>query len=125
MTQTPPNPATVFANRKIETQVVADLTPSDHVKIVRPGRITGHHDGVVKAKHLKPGQTVRAFLHGEARGGERTVGTVKRIEDGAFVEVEWSSGHPTATYKAAYRWYDEKLAGKTISKPALVDYQEV
>lgn len=121
---TNPNPLSVFG-QKVQTQVTADLTSAAPIKIVRPGRITDTHDGVIKAKHLKPGQTVRAFLHGEPRGGERTVGKVTRIDDGAFVEIEWASGQPTATYKAAYRWHDESLANTTVTKPALVDYQEI
>lgn len=119
-----PNPLSVFGAAP-RTQVAAVLDPAGTAKIVRPGLIPTEHDGVVKAKHLKDGQTVRAYLHGEPRGGERTVRTVNKIDDGAFVEIEWASGHPTATYKAAYRWHDAALAGTIINQPALVTYQEV
>lgn len=128
MTTTTPNPAQVFGSRKIEapqTAITAVVEPSDHSKLVRPGLVTSQHDGVVKAKQLKPGQKVRAFLQGAPRGAERVVGKVTRLGDGAMVQIEWASGQPTSEYKAAYRWHDASLEGSPISKPALVAYQEV
>lgn len=128
MTTTPvPNPLAVFGNRKTEAQtsLTAVVEPTGPSKIVRPGVVATEHDGVVKAKHLKSGQKVRAYLQGAPRGGERVVGTVTRLGDGAMVRIEWASGQPTSEYKAAYRWHDASLEGQSISKPALVNYQEV
>lgn len=113
--------------------VVADTQPEQDAKIVRPGLRTVteyvEHDGVVKAKHLKEGMRVRAYLHGKACGGERVVKSVQRSEDGSMVRVEFSSPHPTTDYKAAYRFYVADLAGTLVAKahqvPALVPYEEV
>lgn len=128
MSATTPNPMTVFGARKapaVTTAIAAVVTPNEPGKIVRPGLVTSEHDGVVKAKHVKKGQKVRAFIHGKAVGGERVVGKVTRIDDGASVEIEWASGHPTAQYKAAYRFHDAALQGSAIKRPALIAYQEV
>lgn len=118
----------------VTTQVVvADVQPIDPGKIVRPGLVDQEyaleHDGVVKTKHLKKGQVVRAFAHGAPRGGERVVESIERLGDGATVLVTFSSPHPPAEYKAAYRWFDATLKGTTIRRtkkvPALVAYEEV
>lgn len=100
------------------TAVVADVQPEQRAKIVRPGPT---HDGVVKAKQLKEGMKVRAFLHGQPRGGERVVKSVEKIDDGAMVRVTFSSAHPPADYKAAYRFHCEAL----VREPAFVAYEEV
>lgn len=111
----------------------AELAPESEAKTVRPGTrpvvVESLHDGVVKAKHLKPGQRVRAWLHDAPRGGERVVATVERINAGARVHVTFSSAHDPVTYKAAYRFYDESLVGTPVQRtnmvPALVAYEEV
>jgi hypothetical protein len=113
--------------------VVADVQPVDPGTTVRPGLRDEvqalAHDGVVKTKHLQPGQVVRAFAHGEPRGGERVIESIERLDDGAMVLVTFSSPHPPTEYKAAYRWYDASLEGATIRRtrqvPALVAYEEV
>jgi hypothetical protein len=105
-------------------QVVAKVDPAEPAKVVRPGLALtyGKHHGIVKTKQLQPGQRVRPFLHGEPRGGERIVETVTKLDDGAMVEITWASGHPTATYKAAYRWFDADLVGTPVAyvAPAFV-----
>ena len=113
--------------------IIATTQVTEPAKIVRPGmreQVTAvQHDGVVKAKNLKKGQVVRAWLHGGPKGGERVVESVERIEDGAMVRVTFSSPHPTTDYKAAYRFYDASLVGTTVEhitkQPALVPYEEV
>lgn len=139
-----PNPKAVFGNRKapvipappVHTPVVvAQVQPIEPGQIVRPGYVdaieTSIHDGVVKAKHLQKGQRVRAYLHGKPQGGERIVQNVTRVPDtdGALVEIEWASGHPTSQHKAAYRWHDASLVGTSVDRivkqPALIAYQEV
>jgi hypothetical protein len=86
-------------------------------KVVRPAPHTERrkHDGIVKAKHLKPGQIVQAYLQGHARGGSRTVESVTRLGDGSMVRITWSSGQAPADYKAAYRWFDAALVGKPVN----------
>lgn len=115
------------------TAIVANLVEEAPAKIVRPGMrdavVESLHDGIVKAKHLREGQAVRAWLHGGPKGGERVVKSVTRSEDGATVTVEFSSPHPTTEYKAAYRWFDASLEGTPVRHvtkvPALVAYEEV
>lgn len=136
---TMPTPATIFANKKRPPlpaaptpAVIAKVEPADPGKLVRPGLVDEVldviHDGVVKTKHLKRGQRVRPYLHGAARGSERVVDKVERLDDGAMVRVSFASAHPTQEFKAAYRWYDESLDGATIQhvvkKPGFVSYQE-
>ena len=124
-----PTPA-IFAKK---APLVAKVSPSEPAKIVRPGTaedvVTSVHDGVVKTKHLKPGQSVRAFVRGEPRGSVHVVSKIERLEGGALWRVEFSSGHPTLEYKAAYRWFDESLVGSVVQhvvkRPALVAYEEV
>ena len=83
-----PNPTMLaaLANKKRQAALVETNTKA---KVVRPGLVESQvhsiHDGVVKAKHLKPGMTVRPYLHGEPRGAERTIASVTRIGDGATV----------------------------------------
>jgi hypothetical protein len=114
--------------------VIAQTEPEAPASgLVRPGLreqvVEVLHDGVIKAKTLKSGQKVRAFLHGAPRGGERTVSKVTRSQDGATVIVEFSSPHPTTEYKAAYRFYDATLVDTVVRHiekvPALVAYEEV
>lgn len=113
--------------------IVAELDLSQPGLIVRPGlRPEGYdveHDGVVKAKHLKSGQIVQSWLHGEPKGARKTVATVTPSEDGSMVTVTFSSKHPDMTVKAAYRYYDSALKGTTVRRvrqvPALVAYEEV
>jgi len=115
------------------TVVLADLDPMQPGQIVRPGLreqfVEVDHDGVIKAKQVKEGMVVRAFLHGKPCGGERTVSTVKRSEDGSMVHVEFSSPHPPTDYKAAYRFFVKALVGTKVRQrtvvPALVPYEEV
>lgn len=114
----------IFANRKAPLpeppviKVLAVVEPQDPGKVVTLGTrddvVTTVHTGVVKTKHLKRGQRVRPFVHGEARGSERVVGKVTKIDDGAFWHVEWASAHPAQDYRAAYRWFDEALAGADV-----------
>lgn len=140
MSTTVPNPSVmarfkkpVFEKPALVTALVAEVEPEHDAKIVRPGLRTVteyvEHDGVVKAKHLKEGMEVRAFLHGAPRGGKRVVKSIERIDDGAQVRVEFSSPHPTTDYKAAYRFHVEALVGTPVPKvkqvPALVPYEEV
>lgn len=98
--------------------VIDANSPAAHGKSVRPGTVEEefwtHHDGVVKAKHLVPGQTVRPWLHGKPMGSARTVGSVDKKEDGAVVEIVWSSGHPTSEHKAAYRFHVPALVGTPV-----------
>jgi len=63
--------------------------------------------GVVKAKHLRRGQIVRPFLHGEPKGSERVVDTVLRL--GPTVSITFSSPHPPVEVKAAYRYHDASI----------------
>lgn len=113
-TTTIPNPATVFGARKAAPQLAA---PVDTTAPAAPHDPT-KHDGVVKSKHLKKGQVVRAWNseHGP-RGGERTVESIERLGDGAMVRVHWSSAHAPSEHKAAYRWFDAALAGTSLPKP--------
>lgn len=96
--------------------VVTELTPG---KIVRP--IGKRHvlverldDGVRKAKQLQPGMRVRPYIKGEARGGERVVETVERVEDDTLVRISFSTGHPTQDYKPAYRFVHLDAIGQVI-----------
>ncbi len=120
-----PSPAMMARFKKPATStnvrtVVADVQADQPAKptIVRPGLAD---DGVRKAKELKPGWEVRAFLHGKPCGGKRTVKSVERIDDGAQVHITWSSAHAPADYKAAYRFYVEAL----VREPGFVAYEEV
>ena len=137
---TTPTPSTLAAFAKKRAvppapsvpKIAAIIEPSDPGNIVRPGLrhevIEEVHNGVVKTKHLRVGQRVRPFVHGQPRGGERIVAKTTRQDGGAMVEVEWASGHPTSQHKAAYRWYDASLDGATVqrvvAKPGFVSYQE-
>lgn len=76
--------------------------------------VTTIHDGVVKAKNLRPAARVRPYVRGVARGSERIVKSVTKIGNGAEVEVEFHSAHPTQTFKAAYRFFDESLVGVEV-----------
>lgn len=121
-----PTPATLFANRRGPVapppapapRIVAQIQAADPGKVVTLGLVDTvvetAHDGVVKTKNLLPGQRVRAFIRGEARGGERIVKNVTKVDDGAVWHVEFASAHPDQDYKAAYRWYDESLVGTTV-----------
>lgn len=145
---TTPTPLFMPARRTEKTarpvQITADLIEDAPAQLTGPGlvEITGlvrpglvdevtvsKHDGIIKAKNLKPGQVVRAYLHGAPRGGERVVDTVERSEDGGTVHVTFSSQHPANDYKAAYRFYVEALVGTDVTTThkvhALVPYQEV
>lgn len=117
-------------------QITADLTedvPAQVTGLVRPGLVdevtVTKHDGIVKAKNIKEGWTVQAYLHGAPRGGKRVVKSVERSEDGSMVHVTFSSPHPDTDYKAAYRFFVEALVGTDVTVvnkvPALVPYQEV
>ena len=93
----------------------AHLNPGQAADQVTPA--TTHrvlHDGVVKTKHLRPGQRVRPCIYGVPRSSERTVESVTRLGDGSWCHVTFSSPHPAADFKAAYRWHDASLAGQTI-----------
>ena len=96
-----PNPS-ILAKRVTHAQqvtaIVAETVPTDPA--VEPAN-------VIKAKTVKAGQIVRAWLKGEARGGEYTVKTVTRSEDGASVHIEFEQPcqRPDGDYKAAYRFY--------------------
>jgi len=139
---TAPSPTTMpqFRTPDVTTQpVIADVNPDQASKLVRPGLalvdVVDTHDGVIKAKHAEPGQEVRAWLHGQPRGGVRVIDTVTPLgepgtpEFGAEVEITFLSAHPVTTYKAAYRFYVEALDGAPITRkqrvPALVPYTEV
>lgn len=131
-----PSIMTRFAPPVATTQVVLAVTePADPGKIVRPGLqevITqGTHDGVIRAKDAKKGQTVRAWLHGAPRGAEYVIESVTPSKDGSTVTIAWVQPcqKPATEYKAAYRFYVDALAGKPVQKvshvPALVAYEEV
>lgn len=130
MSTTIPTPATLFANktRPVTAQLVTDVP----AKTVRPGLrdevVNDVHTGVVKTKHLKPGQEVRPYLHGRPRGGVRVVESATRVGDGATWRVEFASAHPAAEFKAAYRWFDPNLAGTLVQTvvqvPAFVPVHE-
>lgn len=100
-------------------QLAAEVFEFEHGRTVRPGfvlqQVEGQHNGVVKAKQVEAGQTVRAFLHGEPRGGERVVESVTRSADGATVTITFSTQHPTAEYKPAYRFFVAALVGSTVT----------
>jgi hypothetical protein len=125
-----PNP-TMLA-KVAQRRHAAEIDPNAKAKVVRPGLVVVEvpyiHDGVIKTKHLVPGITVRPFLHGEPRGGERVIKSVTKIDDGATWHVEFASAHVDQDYKAAYRWYCEAIDGATMTRkvrqPALVPYQE-
>ena len=135
-----PTPA-IFATRKKPVvpaapqrpaRISATIDTTEPGTIVRPGLvpeiIESIHDGVVKSKHLERGQRVRPFVHGEARGSERIVANVERLQGGAVVRVTWASAHAPSEHKAAYRWFDESLVGVVVEhivrKPGFVNYQE-
>lgn len=134
----PKKPATLTA-KPLGSDAVVHLitqnTPESPAKqTLRPGLVEQTtevlHDGIVKAKHIQPGQTVRAWLHNKPCGSERVVASVERIEDGEFVLVTFSTAHPDSTVKAAYRYFVADLVGtvvdtKTTLVPALVSYEEV
>jgi hypothetical protein len=114
-------------------EVSPAVTIQDVQGPVRPGVretvVVTQHDGVIKAKNAKPGMTVRAYLHGEPRGGERVIDTVERIDDGAMVRIAFASPHPVTEYKAAYRFFVEDLVGTEVKVvqhvPDLVPYEKV
>ena len=120
-----PSPALLAAKQPVRTQAVEVDTTA---QAVRPGIVTEEktviNDGIVKAKNLKPGQVVRPYLNGEARGAAKVVDKVERLGDGAFVRVSYSSAHQTVEVKAGYRFYDESLDGKpekvTVKRPGFV-----
>lgn len=134
---TTPSPLAVFANRKAPVlpappQIAAPIALDEPGTIVRPGMVEAldenvPHDGVVKAKHLKRGQRVKPFVHGEARGSERIVGKVERLQGGSIVKITWASAHAPEERKAAYRFFDESLVGTPtiVRKPGFVAYKEV
>lgn len=135
---TVPSPSVMARFKKpTETPVVeavaADLSPSQPAKLVRPGFKevvhTDAHDGIIKAKHVEPGMTIRAFLHGKPCGGERIVSGVEPSPDGSTITISFSSPHPTTDYKAAYRFFVQTLVGTPVKRvthvPALVAYEEV
>ena len=136
---TTPSPLFMPPRQTVKTArpvILADLDeataaiPQD-VK-VRPGLketvVVTKHDGIIKAKNAEKGQVVRAYLHGQPRGGERVIESVERIEDGAMVRIAFSSPHPTTDYKAAYRFYVAALDGVEVTAvdlvPTLVPYEE-
>jgi hypothetical protein len=100
------------------TAVVAEVDTKQKARIVRPGTVD---DGVRKAKQLKPGWKVRAWLHNKPCGGERVVKSVEKVGDGATVLITWSSNHEPAEYKAAYRFHVAEL----VREPGFVPYEEV
>lgn len=109
---------------EFDAEAGAKVRPGFKIQIVETP-----HDGVIKAKNAQPGQTVRAFLNGEPRGGERVVDSVTPNEDGSLINITFLSAHPTTEYKAAYRFYVEDLVGTPVRTrrqvPALVPYEEV
>lgn len=116
---TPAILANIATRKQAERQLtIATIDGNDPGKVVTLGRrnqvVESIHTGVIKTKQLTPGARVRAFIRGEARGGERVVASVTKIDDGAFWHVEFSSAHPAQDYKAAYRWFDESLVGSTV-----------
>lgn len=127
---TVPNP-TMLA-RLAATKQAAIVEVDSKAKVVRPGLVNTEtysiHDGVVKSKHLKPGMVVRPWVHGEARGAERTIKGATRIGDGAMILIECETGFDPQERPAAYRWYCEALDGATVTHtvktPALVPYEE-
>lgn len=127
-----PPKQTAKTARPVITADLDELADAVITGPVRPGLqetvVVTQHDGVIKAKNAEKGQVVRAFLHGQPRGGERVIDTVERIEDGAMVRITFSSPHPTTDYKAAYRFYVSALDGvevKVVEQvPALVPYEE-
>ena len=136
MTTIIPSPSTVFANRKATVlpappQIAAPIALEEPGTIVRPGMVKVLdedllHDGVVKAKHLKRGQRVKPYVHGEARGSERVIGNVERIQGGSMVKITYASPHAPEERKAAYRFFDETLVGTpvVVRKPGFVAYSE-
>lgn len=131
-----PSPSTLFANRKAPVmparpQIAAPIALEEPGTVVRPGMIevldeNVLHDGVVKAKHLLRGQRVRPYVHGEARGSERIIAKVERIQGGSMVRITYASAHAPEERKAAYRFFDESLVGTpmVVRKPGFVAYQE-
>lgn len=128
-----PNPNVMARLKRPTIAVAANVNPDSKAKLVRPGlrEETVHypHDGIIKAKALEPGMSVRAYLHDKPCGGVRVVEEVRSINDGAMVRVSFSTPHPTSDYKAAYRFFVEELVGKPVKHvkhvPALVPYEEV
>lgn len=126
MTENRPNPSMMPKQR---SQVAAEIHPLEPGRVVRPGFIEqvqeGQHDGVEKAKYIKPGQVVQSFLHGQPRGSAKTVATVTMTEDNERVRIEFSSAHPTQEFKPAYRFYVAELAGTVVTNvkkvPAFID----
>ncbi len=120
MTTTVPTPLMMPQHR-----VAAEINEHDKVKSVRPGLIRVEHDGILKAKQVKPGLEIQSYLHDKPCGSIKTVETVTRSEDGATVTLTFSSAHPTLTYKAAYRFYVPGLAGTVSTRPGFVSHGEV
>lgn len=87
--------------------------------VVRPAVVTDEftHDGVIKAKHAKPGQVVRPFLHGKPVGRERTIKSVEILgEDRSSVWIEFEGEFEAQNYKPAYRWYVAALVGTPVKR---------
>lgn len=83
--------------------IMKRFAPSITVAIT-PETTVSTPDSVVKAKRIKPGMVVRAWLHDAPRGGERTVATVEVDRETGMVAMTFSSQHPDTTYKAAYHF---------------------
>lgn len=107
------------------------LDPIEPGTLVRPGTVeqVTVTSGVIKAKHVKPGMELRAFLKGEPRGAKRTVASKRRVPgtDGAKVEITWTEDSPlphVSEYAAAYRFHGEAIE-VVKHVPTLVPYSEV
>lgn len=111
-------PTTVSTpSKQVTAQVTAEIAPGHVVTLgSRTVEQVTVHDGVVRAKHLKPGQVVRAWLHDAPRGSEREVASVEPINDGSMVRITWATQHPVSEVKAAYRYHDAALEGTEVVK---------
>lgn len=100
MTATP-NPTILFGRATHAQQATTILA------VTEPQAPAAEPAGVIKAKHVKKGQVLRAWLKGQARGGEYTVQAATRSEDGSTVHIAWEQPcqRPDEDYKAAYRFF--------------------
>lgn len=117
VTSTPVPATPTQTSDEVTAQITAQLAPGQVMTLgTRVVEQVAIHDGVIRAKHLRPGQVVRAWLHGAPRGGEREVATVESFDNGSMVRITWATPHPVSEVKAAYRYYDKALEGQQIVK---------
>lgn len=108
-----PNPSILAGRATHASTVTAVIAATD------PTAPAAEPDNVVKAKAVKPGMVVRAWLHGGPRGGEYTVLNVRPVKNGSQVHIEFVKPcqRPDGEYKAAYRFFVVREELLPSSKP--------